>query len=91
MSHSLLFYQEEYIQLGNVQILRDPLKGRGVTKNITNITRGEGVSQMIAITRGGRVVCEKIGHIEGAQKENKYSQDLLSMCGSKGDIFIDQC
>ena len=36
------------------------------------------------------VVCKNVGQTEGAQKENNYSQDLLSMGGSKVDIFINQ-
>ena len=32
---------------------------------------------------------QKIGQTEGAHKGNDYSQDQLSMGGSRGDIFID--
>ena len=33
---------------------------------------------------------KKIGQIEGAHKENNYSQDQISVGDSGGDIFIDK-
>ena len=38
--------------------------------------------------RGGG--CNFFCQTEGAHKGNNYSQDPLSMGGSRGDIFIDQ-
>ena len=37
-----------------------------------------------------KVACKEIGQTEGAHKGNNYSQDQLSMGGSRGDIFMDQ-
>ena len=53
---------------------------------------GRGVHQKITedhIHREGGA-CKIIGQTEGANKGNDYSQDLLSLGGLRGDIFIDQ-
>ena len=47
-------------------------------------------SQRITFTRKGWGACKRIGQTEGANKGNDYSQDLLSMGGSRGYIFIYQ-
>ena len=80
--------------LGSVQILCDPLRGRGgVTEKITKDHRVEGGftkrSQRITITRRGGGI-KKIGQIGGAYKDNNYSQDQISVGDSGGDIFIDK-
>ena len=40
--------------------------------------------------QGGGVACKKIVQTEGALKGNNYSQDHLSMGGSKGYMFLGQ-
>ena len=78
------------ICLGNVQILSDPLRGRGESpKRLQKITRGGRVHQKITEDHNHREggACKRIRQTEGA---NDYSKDLLSMGGSRGDIFIDQ-
>ena len=54
-----------------------------ILSECSNITR----SKKIASRR--EVTCKRICQTEGANKGNDYSQDLLSMGGSRGDIFID--
>ena len=74
-----------YLSLGSIQILHDPLKGSGgVAKKITG---GRGAHQKIT---GDHYHKEKIDQTEGPHKVNNFSQDLLSMGGSRSDIFIDQ-
>ena len=55
---------------------------------------GRGVHQKITEDHdhkeGGGGACKRIDQTEGANKENNYSHDQLSMGGSRGDIFIDQ-
>ena len=67
-------------RLGSIQILRDPLRGRGgVTKKITKDHMGEGGftkrSQRITITRKGGGMQKKLGQTKGSYNENNYSQD----------------
>ena len=63
-------------------------------KDHKKITRGEGgVHQKITEDhnhkKGGGAL-KKIGQIEGAHKENNYSQDQISVGDSGCDISIDQ-
>ena len=54
---------------------------------------GRGVHQKITEDhdhKEGGGACKRIDQTEGANKGNDYSQDLLSMDGSRGNIFIDQ-
>ena len=80
--------------LWSVQILRDPLRGRGVTKKITKDHRGgRGGSpkdQRGSRSQEGGGGIKKIGQIGGAYKDNNYSQDQISVGDSGGDIFIDK-
>ena len=66
----------------------------GVTKKITKDHKGVGgVHQKITEDhdhKEGGGACKRINQTEGANKGNNYSQDQLSMGGSRGDIFMDQ-
>ena len=60
----------------NMQILRDPLKGGGPPKRLQG---GWSLKEHRGSRSQGGGACEKIGQTEGAQKENNYSQDQVSM------------
>ena len=64
----------------------------GVTKKITKDHMGGGrVHQKITEDHDHKEgACKSIDQTEGANKGNNYSQDQLSMGGSRGDIFMDQ-
>ena len=62
-----------------VQKLCDLLGGRGGSPKDHRGSRSQ---------EGGGI--KKIGQIEGAHKDNNYSQDQISVGDSGGDIFIDQ-
>ena len=52
--------------------------------------QGGGDSKRSQSIRAGALIANTIGPTGGAQKGNDYSQDQVSKCGSRSDIFIDQ-